>query len=232
MLYNNFKGILHYNFTKSNNYSEDIMNLFGLNVGTLLGRAFFLLAIMPIHEYAHAWMASKMGDNTARYSGRLDLNPLKHLDPLGSILILFTGFGWARPVPINSNNFYDRKKGIFLTALAGPAANILLSLVMVIIYKFMIRLGLFSIVLDIIFTIMQTSVFLAVFNLLPIPPLDGWNMVSVFLPHELYYKVMRYQREISFVFFALIMFTNIISVPLSFLSTLIIRLLDTVTFFI
>ena len=211
------------------------MNLFGLNLQTLLGRAFFLIAIMPIHEYAHALVAEKMGDTTARYNGRLNLNPFSHLDPLGTILILLTGFGWARPVPINSNNFYDRKKGIFLTSLAGPAANIILALAVMIIYKVLLRFGLYSILgflFPIILTMIQTSVYLAVFNLVPIPPLDGWNMLSVFLPYDAYYKVLAYQRQISMIFFVLIMFTNIITTPLSYLASFIIMFLDKITFFI
>ena len=211
------------------------MNLFGLNIQTILGRAFFLLAIMPIHEYAHAWMASKMGDETARYSGRMDLNPFSHLDPMGSILILLTGFGWAKPVPINPNNFRERKKGIFLTSMAGPVANIVLALAVMIIYKLMLRMGLYSIVamlLNVILVMIQTSVYLAVFNLVPIPPLDGWNMLSVFLPSDKYYKVLQYQSQISLVFFVLIMFTNIITTPLSYLAGFIITFLDKITFFI
>ncbi len=211
------------------------MNLFGLNLQTLLGRAFFLLAIMPIHEYAHALVAEKMGDTTARYNDRLNLNPFSHLDPFGTILILLTGFGWAKPVPINSNNFYDRKKGIFFTALAGPAANIILALAVMIIYKLLFRFGLYSVlgfILPIVLTMIQTSVYLAVFNLLPVPPLDGWNMLSVFLPYDSYYKVLAYQNQISMIFFLLIMLTNIITTPLSYIAGFIIMFLDRITFFI
>lgn len=198
---------------------------------TILGRALFLVAIMPIHEYAHGWMAEKMGDSTARYSGRLDMNPFKHLDPIGSVMILLTGFGWAKPVPINSNNFYDRKKGTFLTAFAGPAANILLSLVTIIISKLLMRFGYYGIIVVILNIIMQTSVYLAVFNLLPVPPLDGWNMFSMFLPHNVYYKIISHEREISLIFLVLIM-TRILTYPLVFISSFIIKFLNLITFFI
>ena len=94
-----------------------------------------LLTALPLHECAHAWVADKMGDHTARYQGRLTLNPLRHLDPMGAILMLVAGFGWAKPVPINPRNFKNPKQGMALSALAGPMSNLLLAFVSAILYK-------------------------------------------------------------------------------------------------
>ena len=109
--------------------------MFNQSLFTYLVRAMVLLTAIPIHECAHAWASNKLGDPTAKNLGRLTLNPLPHLDLIGSVLMLFTGFGWAKPVPVTTRNFKNVKKGMILTALAGPAANILLALLSLILYK-------------------------------------------------------------------------------------------------
>ena len=104
----------------------------------IFARVVVLFTSMPVHEYAHGWMAHKLGDDTAYQQGRLDLNPLAHLDPLGTILLLFTGFGWARPVPVQPHRFNRKismRAGVALTSLAGPAANLLLALIIMVVYK-------------------------------------------------------------------------------------------------
>ena len=139
-----------------------------------------LLTALPLHECAHAWVADKMGDHTARYQGRLTLNPLRHLDPMGAILMLVAGFGWAKPVPINPRTFKNPKQGMALSALAGPMSNLLLAFVSAILYKVFAYAGiaadgmwLLTSLADIFYLMMSLNVGLAVFNLLPIPPLDG-----------------------------------------------------------
>ncbi len=187
----------------------------------ILGRLLFIIAIIPIHEFAHAYVAGKMGDNTAGYQGRLDLNPLKHIDPIGCTLILLTGFGWAKPVPVNYNNFRDKKKGVFLTAAAGPAANLILAFVALILAQICFIVGgIVSIVGSVLLQLVWTSIYLAVFNLIPLPPLDGWKMASVFIPPKTYYQILQNGQIIQIVFLFLI-FSRILTVPLQAISSVI-----------
>ncbi|OGZ24599.1 MAG: hypothetical protein A2896_00615 [Candidatus Nealsonbacteria bacterium RIFCSPLOWO2_01_FULL_43_32] len=150
-----------------------------------------LIFSIVVHEVAHGAMASHLGDPTAKNAGRLTLNPLKHLDPVGSVLLPVllilttgTGLGWAKPVPVNPSNFRDQKYGSFKTALAGPAANLAIALVFGLIIRFsfellpLVLIGMFSYIVFI-------NVLLAVFNLMPIPPLDGSHLLFAFLPDAL-----------------------------------------------
>lgn len=207
-------------------------------------RLIVLFTSMPIHEFAHGWVADKLGDHTARYQGRLDLNPIAHLDPLGTLLIMFTGFGWAKPVPVNPRNFNRKitmRAGMAITSLAGPLANILMATVLLLIYKVIvlvmmvlgISVGNATAVITSILSLMVTiNVSLAVFNLLPVPPLDGYHILAYFLPASFEYKMAQYSRYIFIGLFAVLMFTNILSVPLNFLSGFIYRFLDFSTGFV
>ncbi|MCK5848450.1 MAG: site-2 protease family protein [Caldisericia bacterium] len=124
-----------------------------------------------------------MGDPTAELNGRLTLNPIKHLDPIGTMMLLFFRFGWAKPVPINPNNFKDRKKGIIITSLAGPLSNLLMAIIGTGLLKIVIQIG--SINLNtFIFVFIYMNVALAIFNLLPIPPLDGSHLITVFVKNQ------------------------------------------------
>ena len=186
-------------------------------------RLLVIFAILPIHEFAHAWAAYKMGDNTARNLGRLTLNPLAHLDIFGAIFLFAFGFGWAKPVPINPRNFKNYKKGTVLVSLAGPLSNIICAAIGVFVMKVLIYMPIsieawmyISLAIDVFVTI---NISLAVFNLLPIPPLDGYNIFSSILPYKAVRFIAKNQQIIYIVFMALL-FTDVLSKPLSFLINL------------
>ena len=134
-----------------------------------------LLFALVFHEFAHGWVANKLGDPTAKYAGRLTLNPMAHLDMFGSLMILFVGFGWAKPVPVDSRYLANPRKDMMKIAFAGPAANLLLAFITGILIRVTGYLGPFTTMM-IMFT--QINIMLAVFNMIPIPPLDGSQIFS------------------------------------------------------
>jgi Zn-dependent protease len=154
----------------------------GLDPTTMLYVGLALVVAATIHEFAHAYVADRLGDPTPRAHGRLTLNPLAHLDPIGSLLILLAGFGWARPVPIDPTNFRDWRRDTIMVAAAGPLANITLLFLLGMPYKLEL-LPLDGGGLDRALRVMiQINAMLAVFNLLPVPPLDGSKILMGLLP--------------------------------------------------
>jgi Zn-dependent protease len=145
-----------------------------------------LIISIAVHEFAHAWAADHLGDPTARLQGRVTLNPLKHLDPLGSIMILVVGFGWGKPVPFDPYNLRDPIKDGAKIAIAGPISNIILAVLFSLVASALIALniGPAEIILSVTALLVQLNVMLAVFNMLPVHPLDGGKVLLAFLPKE------------------------------------------------
>ncbi len=178
-----------------------------------------LLISLSIHEYAHAWTAYKLGDVTQKIRGRLSLDPFKHIDPFGFLCIALFGVGWGKPVMIDDRNFKNRAKGTMLTALAGPISNLLLAILLTVILKLLIMIGAInvmsatnvgSIILSMFFYTIQFNVVFGVFNLIPLPPLDGAKVLEYFLPYKL--KGIMYTLErYSFIIILVIFCTNITS---------------------
>ncbi|MBO5841800.1 MAG: site-2 protease family protein [Clostridia bacterium] len=173
-------------------------------ISVLLSLPVIVLSLC-LHETAHGWVAYKLGDPTARNLGRLTLNPLKHLDPMGFLFMLLFGIGWAKPVPINTRNFKNPRVGMALSGIAGPISNLLLGLLgmilsvvtMVICYLAGIDPDTnvwITVLLLFLDVLAFMNVALAVFNLIPVPPFDGSRFAYVFLPTKWYFKVMQYER--------------------------------------
>ena len=168
-----------------------------------------ILIALTVHEVAHGWMAYKLGDPTAKTMGRLTLNPLKHLDPIGALCMLFFHFGWAKPVPIDSRYFKKPKRDVALTALAGPVSNILMAFCGILLFSILravfVQVGAASslgatiqqLVLYLLFYFYSLNLSLALFNFLPVPPLDGLRIFLVFLPQKYYFGIMKYERYIQ-----------------------------------
>lgn len=156
-----------------------------------------VLLSLSVHEWAHGFVSYKLGDPTPKMQGRLTLNPLAHLDLWGTLLMILTRFGWAKPVQINPMYYRDRTKGMALTALAGPLSNFLMATVGTFFLVLCAFLGsgsalLFRVLLE--FTLVNLS--LMIFNLIPFPPLDGFKVAGLFIPKNIYYKVLQYEQYI------------------------------------
>jgi len=170
-----------------------------------------MLICLPFHEFAHAWMAKRQGDDTAFMHGRLSLDPMKHLDLFGTLMFLVVGFGYAKPVPVNPRKFYKYKKGLLLTSLAGPASNLILAFPLALLSNvaFYVNMRVESdaalMVAAFLNYVLLYNIFLMVFNMLPIPPLDGFAIVEVLLPARASMLVNRYAQYIRYAFFVLVL---------------------------
>lgn len=174
-----------------------------IDLSSTLVRVFVLLVCFPVHEFAHAFAAVKLGDDTPERQGRLSLNPLRHMTIEGTAMLLLFGFGFGKPVQFNPNNFPPEKRKAYtiITALAGPLSNILMALLFLVLFNlgyYKLQSGAASYFLDAAYI----NVSLAVFNMIPIPPLDGSHLLMAFIPEEAYYKLTRYRNVLIIAIFA------------------------------
>ena len=191
-------------------------------------RLIIVLFALTVHDVAHGYAAYKMGDPTARAFGRLSLNPLKHLDPIGFLCMLLFRFGWAKPVPINTRYFRNPRRGMAISALAGPLANVALSFIAILLMRIYMALltpnlmaldtefkyNLAILVLDFLIQFASLNLYLGLFNLIPVPPLDGSRILFVILPDKYYFGIMKYERYIQ-IALLLLLYTRLLSKPLS-----------------
>ncbi|MCR2032311.1 site-2 protease family protein [Anaerofustis stercorihominis] len=173
-----------------------------------------IILALSVHEFAHAFAADKLGDPTARVSGRMTLDPTKHLDPIGFVSLLFFGFGWARPVPFNPMNLKNRKSGTLLISLAGPLSNLILAVIFSVLLKFVI-IPINNEVLTYIFYYgVIINISLMAFNLIPVPPLDGSKILASLLPDRLEMKFYQYEHYL-YLLLIILLITGIIGYILS-----------------
>ena len=165
---------------------------------------------MPVHEYAHALIGTKLGDPTPKYTGRLSLNPFNHIDYMGALCIILFGFGWAKPVQINGRNLNNPKRDMMLIAIAGPIANLITAFICIMLSVILVTfIGDSAMFFVYFFTyIAQINCYLAFFNLIPIPPFDGSRVLTAILPNKYYFMLMRYERYFTIIILGIILLEN------------------------
>ncbi len=188
----------------------------------VLGYAVLVLIILPFHEFSHAFVAHLCGDDTAKWQGRLTLNPFAHLDLFGTLMLVLVGIGYAKPVPVISRNFHHFKRDMILVALAGPLSNLLMAIAAAGIFKICTLTVTDTALLTMLYLlliqiIMRVNVSLAVFNLLPIPPLDGSRLWSTLLPGKWAFVLERNSRMITMIMFVAL-FAGVLDIPLDFIN--------------
>ncbi len=191
------------------------------DITSILVRIVAVVLAMSVHEMAHALVSYWMGDPTAKLEGRLSLNPFRHIDWLGVLCLMFFGFGWAKPVPIDSRYYKDQKTGIIWTSFAGPLANFILAFLVLVIYMLLVKFApgflLGTTIGDFVSSCLigtsSISIAFGIFNLIPIPPLDGSKILFSFLPDDQYYRFIQGSQIFYFIFIA-VLFSGILDVPL------------------
>ncbi|MGN1481525.1 site-2 protease family protein [Porcipelethomonas sp.] len=242
---------------------------FGINdLLELFTKVLIIFLILPVHEYAHAWAAHKMGDDTAAYAGRLTMNPLAHIDIFGAICLILTGFGWAKPVPINPLKFKKQRLGVAVTAAAGPLSNLLVALIAFLIYRILTASAFFRDGISILYTqysnideilnqpltgssleksangmnymffilfilecFIVINIGLAIFNLIPIPPLDGSKILSYFTSAKFDRWISNNYMIVNIVFM-LVIITGVLNGPLGWIRNQLLNFLWFITGFI
>ena len=177
-----------------------------MNLDYILSTVVAIAVAISVHEFGHAYSAHLLGDDTAKMYGRMTINPAKHIDPIGLLMMIIFKIGWAKPVPVNPNNFKNYKIGNVLVSFSGAIANIITAIICVIINKY---INMYAINLIASMTMIYNVGF-AAFNLLPLPPLDGWGIVSTFIPYKYNEYVYRYENMSSIIFLVLI-FTGLVA---------------------
>lgn len=199
--------------------AQEIWNGFDFRYLLTLVQGFIpALICITLHELSHGYVAYRLGDNTARDRGRLTLNPIKHIDIMGFIMMVVFHFGWAKPVPVNMYNFKNPKRGMAITALAGPLCNLLITVVFLALYG-AAYIPLYgsaagSFVLNTLMLTAYCSLGLAVFNMLPVPPLDGSKVLYAVIPDKSYYKLMRYEKY-GMILMVILVWTGVLGKPVS-----------------
>lgn len=192
--------------------------------------ALAVLITLTVHEFSHGYVAYLLGDDTAKNRGRLTFNPLAHIDPFGAICMILFKFGWAKPVPINPRNFKNPRLGFAISSLAGPISNLLCALLgagaYLVLFKVLSTLSVSGFLLSLLINLLNfiyifhfVNIGIAVFNLIPVPPLDGSRVLTAVLPTRLYFKIMRYERMTYFILIGWLLLGDIfknalLSVPL------------------
>ncbi len=197
-----------------------------------------LFTAVPVHEFAHAFAASKLGDDTPERQGRVTLNPFAHLSLWGSLMLIVAGFGWGKPVNVNPNNFKKPKRDMMLSSLAGPASNFIMAFLSMIICKLTLYVGVYRFEsetcmwLSLVFRyICVINIALGVFNFLPIPPLDGSKIFNAVLPDRVYFKIMSVERYIALVMIVLL-YSGLLEEPLQFLQLKVIGIMEFLTLWV
>lgn len=197
-----------------------------IDTSTIILIGIFLLVAFPVHEFAHAFVAYRLGDGTAKLFGRLTLNPIVHFDPIGGLFLVITAllpggllFGWAKPTPVNPSNLRDRRNGEVLVALAGPASNLVMASIAAIVFRilFALDVALPDLVYEILANFVVFNIALAIFNMLPIPPLDGSTLLFRFLSPQQAWQWRPILQQYGFIVLIVIIFA--LSRPLSSLIT-------------
>jgi Zn-dependent protease len=184
------------------------MLFFDYTLAQIIGIAVALVVGITFHEFSHAFIADQLGDHRPRALGRVSLNPVAHIDPMGAIVFALAGFGWGKPVPVNVYALRPGRVGMAMVAAGGPIANVIVAIVGAVVFRVLELAGIGGLALDITFYIVLYNLLLAVFNLLPIPPLDGYNVLLAFVPPRTAFTIQRYASYGIIVLLLLVLIPN------------------------